>query len=119
MFFYRKLPTDPYSTNVSLLLKFDGPNNSTSFIDSSANNISVVGVGAGVKITTDDSKFGGSSVYFSGDNSSLDVEHSDVFAFGTGDYTIEFWMKTTKDNSDSGYESIFYIGGNSLYSLSD
>jgi hypothetical protein len=47
MFFYSEAieqigPTDPSFSNVSLLLKADGANNSTTFVDSSANNLATL-----------------------------------------------------------------------------
>jgi hypothetical protein len=79
---------DPYGDNVSLLMYMNGANNSTSFIDSSLNNISIQT--NGVSIKSSESKFGGSSAYFDG-NSYLFAAQNSAFAFGTGSFTIEFW----------------------------
>ena len=85
------IPTDPYSNNVSLLLRGDGSNGSTSIVDSSpaANSISVRG---NAQISTAQSKFGGSSLYFDGSGDSLVIDPSTAFGFGTGDFTIECFV---------------------------
>jgi len=51
-------------------------------------NASVFG---NTKISTAQSKFGGSSAYFDGNGDYLTVDGKDSLAFGTNDFTIEFW----------------------------
>jgi hypothetical protein len=78
--------------STSLLLNFNGSNGSTTFTDSSPNEMTVTAAGSAA-ISTAQSKFGGSSVYFS--SSAQDyatVASSEVFNFGTGDFTIEGWF---------------------------
>lgn len=93
MFFYseQSIPDDPYATNVSLLLKGDGVNNSTSIIDSSkyASNVTVNG---NVSISTAQSKHGGSSIYFDGNGDYLSLSSSQIYDVGSGDFTIEAWI---------------------------
>lgn len=88
---------DASFANVSLLLKADGANNSTSFVDSSANNLAISRLG-NAAIRTAQSKFGGSSAYFDGSGDNLSIANSALFSFGTGNFTIECW---------------FFIAGNS------
>lgn len=83
--------TDPNFANVSLLLHFNGSNGSTTFIDSSSNNLTVTAVG-NAQISTTQSKFGGASGAFDGNGDSLTAPASSLFAFGTGDFTIEAWL---------------------------
>ena len=83
-------PTDPYFANVSLLLHFD-----TGFTDSSSLNASVT-PGGDASIATTDSKFGTGSAYF--DGSGDGISFSD-FAIGTGDFTIEMWVKRLGSNT--------------------
>ena len=92
MFFYNEqsTPTDPYFTSVSLLLKADGANNSSNFVDSSANNFAI-SRGGNAEISTVQSKFGGSSAYFDGNGDDLQIANNAAFSFGTGDFTLECW----------------------------
>ena len=82
---------DPYVNNVSLMLSMDGANNSTTFIDSSQNALAVTAV-ADAKISTAQSKFGGSAAYFDGTGDYLTVASNAAIAFGLGDFTIECWI---------------------------
>jgi hypothetical protein len=44
-------------------------------------------------VTTAQSKFGGASAYFDGAGDALVINDAGGFSFGTGDFTIEFWMR--------------------------
>lgn len=90
---------DPYAANVSLLLHMDGSNGSTTFVDSSSSAKTVTANGD-VKISTAQSKFGGSSALFDGTGDYLTSPWSNTFEFDSGDFTIEFWA--------------YIIGGNAL-----
>jgi hypothetical protein len=98
----------------SLLLHFNGDNESTTFIDSSINNLSVSGVG-GTLISTDQSKFGGSSAYFN--NSQLVVTDNDgspveSLSFGSGEFNVDFWVYLT---GGSTYKTMIELGTNGSY----
>ena len=82
---------DPYWDDVALLLKGDGPDGSTNIIDSSVNNHSVT-VHGNAKISTAQSKFGGSSFVFDGSGGYLAVSDPEM-NFGTGNYTIELFAR--------------------------
>lgn len=81
---------DLYFADVSLLLHMDGSNGSTTFTDSSSNALTVTANG-NAQISTAESKFGGASGYFNGTSDSLTFTDP---ALGTGDFTIEMWLKT-------------------------
>jgi hypothetical protein len=66
-------PTDPYFSNVSLLLHGDGANGSTTIVDSSPSPKTVTAVG-NAQISTAQSKFGGSSLAFDGSGDYLTVQ---------------------------------------------
>ena len=85
--------TDPYWANVSYLLVGNGANGTTTNIkDSSSNNATTTIVGNTV-ISTAQSKFGtGSSVVFDGSGDYLTYPSNTIYAFGTGDFTIECWV---------------------------
>lgn len=87
--------------DTTLLLHFDGSNGSTTFTDSSASNLTVTGSGSPV-ISTAQSKFGGSSLYLDG-SSSLGISDSSAFNFGTGDFTIDFWLYADQAASNNQY----------------
>lgn len=89
---------DPNYSNVSLLLHFNGENDSTTFTDSSGTPKTVTANGNS-KISTAQSKFGGSSGYFDGTGDYLYSASNAAFGFGTGDFTIECFIKATKTDS--------------------
>jgi hypothetical protein len=82
--------SDPYFNNVELLLSMNGANGSTTFLDSSKNN-SAITINGNPQISTAQSKYGGSSAYFNGNESYLDVFNlpSDYLS---QDFTIEAWV---------------------------
>ena len=91
-------PTAPLTSdaNTSLLLK--GENGA--IIDSTRkNDLETVG---NAQISTAQSKFGGSSMYFSNSVSSLRVPSSDAINFGSGDFTVEMWINPTVLNTYNG-----------------
>lgn len=53
------------------------------------------------QISTAQSKFGGSSMFFNGSGNALKAPYSPNMDFGTGDFTIECWVYTT--NISPGY----------------
>lgn len=78
--------------STSLLLNFNGSNESTVFSETSGNNL-IVNAGGNASISTNQSKFGGSSVYFDGSGDYLSVSSSEYLNLtGLVPYTIEFWM---------------------------
>ena len=83
--------TDANFGAVSLLLHMNGANASTYFPDHSYNALAVT-VSGDAKISTTQSKFGGSSAYFDGVGDYLSLGSNAAFGFGTGDFTIEYWM---------------------------
>ena len=85
-----KYETDPYRSQVSLLLHGDGTNGSTTIVDSSPSPKTGTAVGD-AQISTAESKFGGSSIVFDKVDDRITYASSNDFAFGTGDFTIEFW----------------------------
>ena len=82
---------DPYYNNVSLLLHGDGANGSTTIVDSSPTPKTVTAFGD-AQISTAQSKFGGSSLAFDGSGDYVGIADSADFTFGSGNFTIEFWV---------------------------
>jgi hypothetical protein len=113
---------DPNFADVSLLLNMDGANGGTTFTDSSANAFTVTAFGS-VSTSTAQSKFGGSSGLFSGGY--LQISSNAAFGLGTGDFTIECWVRPTNTTLVGGLINVgrfdsgllFRVGSNtdSLY----
>jgi hypothetical protein len=82
---------DPYFDKVSVLLHMDGTNGSTTFIDSGPNALAVTAAG-NAQINTSGPKWGTGAADFDGNGDSLTIAANSVFAFGTGDFTIEGWF---------------------------
>ena len=78
---------DSYS---KVLLPFDGADGSQVFIDESGKTWTPAGT---AQIDTAQSVFGGSSGLFDGDSDYITTPNSADFDFGTGDFTIDFWMR--------------------------
>jgi len=88
-------PTAPLTaiTNTSLLLNFTN----AGIIDNTAkNDLQTVG---NAQISTTQSKFGGSSMYFDGTGDYLQNRLTDLTNFGTGDFTMECWIYPTASGS--------------------
>ena len=92
--------TDSNSSSIVLALPMDGANNGTTFTDESATikgsgSAKTVTVYGDTKTSTTQFKYYGSSGYFDGAGDYLTVPASSDFDFGTGDFTVEFWMYRT------------------------
>jgi hypothetical protein len=87
-------PTDPYYSDVSLLLHMDGANNSTTFTDNSPSPKTIT-VNGDAKITTTNPKFGSGSVIFDGTGDYLNTPSNNAFNFNGVSFTVECWFKTS------------------------
>lgn len=92
---------DPYFSSVKLLLHFNGSNGATSTTDFSS-AAKVVTFYGNSQLNTTAPKFGSASVLFDGTTDYLQVPDSSDWDFGTGDFTLEFWYKSTTNTSDPG-----------------
>jgi len=86
-------PGDPYFSDVSLLLHFEGPNGSTTITDSSANVATITG-SAGVTISTAQFQFGSASGSFSGASGAYLLTPSGSEYGFPGDYTVEGFKRS-------------------------
>lgn len=114
--------TDPHFANVSLLLHFDGVDGSTTFTDNSSYAHTITAIG-NAQIDTAQSKFGGASGLFDGTGDAVRAaDVSGEFDFGTGDFTVETWVRfnaTTQQvicASDNNAEFFFqcFLGGTTI-----
>ena len=76
------------------LTHVEGSDSSTSFTDESSSSHTITAT-ADAQISTAQYRFGASSVYFDGTGDYLDVSYNSDFEFGTGDFTIDFWIYQT------------------------
>ena len=94
------------SAAVSIFLRMDGADASTTFTDHSANALTVTANG-GTTISTSQGVSGGSSAYFTGNPVSyLTTDDSPLFGFGTGDFAIEMWVQLVAGSGRYGALSI-------------
>lgn len=84
--------SDPHFASVKLLLHFDGADGSTTMTDSSPVGRTVTAAG-NAQLDTAQFKYGVASVLFDGANDYLTVGASDDWSFGTGNFTVEFWVR--------------------------
>jgi hypothetical protein len=120
-------PNDPNFSNVSLLLHMNGANTSPAFTDNSPLPKAVTALG-NAQISTTQSKFGGASGLFDGTGDYCQTPNNAAFQFGSGDFTIEYWVYPTSltgikqhinpDNGSNTSYAILTSGSALLYYLS-
>lgn len=93
--------SDPHRASVSLHLPFDGADASTSFPDVGPKNKTATPVG-NVQIDTAQSKVGGASGLFDGAGDGLHIASDTDFEFGSGDFTVEGWLRLNALNTFQG-----------------
>jgi hypothetical protein len=102
--------SDPYYSNVSLLLHCNGTNGSTTFTDNSPSPLAVSGAG-NAQISTAQSLYGGASLFLDGVGDFLAVPSSAALTFGTGDFTIECSVFISSFVNPQNWLLGNYIGG--------
>ena len=81
--------SDPYFSNVVLLMHFDGANGATSFTDVKGHAVTPHGSAA---LSSTTSAFGGASGHFDGASGYLTLDYSDDWNFYAQDFTVEFFV---------------------------
>jgi hypothetical protein len=101
------VPTAPFTnvTNTSLLYNFT---NAGIYDATSKNDLETVG---NAQISTTQSKFGGSSMYFDGTDDRLPAAANNDLVFGTGDFTVEGWFYTGVPANNRGLFQISSTAG--------
>lgn len=105
--------SDPLFSSVYALLHFDGTNGATTTTDVKGHTVTV---GSGCSIDTSQWLQGGSSMRFT-KTAAANVALA-LPAFGTGDFTIEFWIRFNTVVASGGSDSMFDtrpIGANGPY----
>lgn len=108
-----------------LLAHFDGADASASFIDSSAAPKTLTGAG-NAQIDTAQSVYGGASLLLDGTGDSVSMGGSADFAFGSGDFTIDFRFRPSsvtgtriffdfRPTGTQGFYPTIYTDGTTLY----
>ena len=107
---------DSFYANIAVLLHCDGTNGSTTFTDNGPLT-KTVNVGGSAVISTANPKFGSGAFEGSSDaNSGLKLDGSSAFAFGTGDFTVEFWARRDDSGTRPLYSTI-PVGGSTTGTL--
>ena len=111
--------SDPYWSNVVALLHFDGTDGSTTFTDEKGHAFTALG---NAQIDTSEKKFGTGSGLFDGSGDYLSAASSADFGFGSGDWTVESFVRPSVtpvgnvclfDNRSSGVQGIgIYVSAN-------
>ena len=115
------VPTSPLTavTNTSLLLNAVN----AGIVDATAGNVlETVG---NAQVSTVQKKYGTGALYFDGNGDSLGSVMNQSFAFGTGDFTIEFWIYFISIGSFTGIldirngvtaaaQALIYLNGTTL-----
>jgi hypothetical protein len=100
-------PGDPYWSQVALLLKMEGANGSTTFVDSSQSPKTMTVFG-NVAITNADQRFGVGSATFDGSGDYLRAP-GDFWPTGSTSFTVESFFKVPSLPSSGGLYMIFNI----------
>jgi hypothetical protein len=85
--------TNPYNV---LMISGEGVDSSTSVIDECGHTVTCNG---NAQIDTAQKKFGVSSVLFDGTGDYLSLASSTDWYFGSGDFTIDFWVRKNADGT--------------------
>ena len=99
--------SDPYYNNTYALFNFNGADGSTTYTDSSKNNLTCTSTGSSTPtLATNLAKFGTSSIVFGYRTGNITTP---AVAVGTGDYTMEGWVYLTTASTGL-YTAIFGMG---------
>ena len=107
---------DPYWSSVVLLAHMNGTNGGTTFTDNSNNAATLTAFG-NAQTSTAQSKFNGSSGLFDGSGDYVTAPDAASWDFGTGDLTIELWVRITGGEPPSPRSVLSSGAANSIASF--
>ena len=102
---------DTYFSSVVLGMHMDGSSGSTAFGDVKGHAVTAVG---SAQISTAQSKFGGASALFNGTTDYLTTPDSNDWNFGSGDFTIETWVRFNSLASNQAIVAQFTDAGTTV-----
>lgn len=103
-------------TYTKSLLHLNGVDGATTFPDSAVGGAHTWTARGTAQVDTAQSKFGGASLLVDGNSDWIDTPTSTDFNFGTGDFTIDFWIKFASTAAQQGvYGS--YVDGNNQFQI--
>lgn len=108
---YSGAATDPYWSSVSALLHMNGADSSTTYTDQTGKTWTGSG---SLSIATAQSVFGGASLGATTNSSHyVSTPNDSAFDFGSGDFTIECWVRNTSSANNNNAAVICHdsIGG--------
>lgn len=101
---------DPYWSSVVLLAHCEGSNGGTSFTDSSP-AAHVLTAQGNAQTSTAQFKFGATSAALDGTGDYIDTPDSTDWSFGTGQFTVELWVRFSTVGTQMGFIGQYESGG--------
>jgi len=95
---WKKFSGSDFLSFTRLLLHADG----SSIVDSSSSPLTCSSTGSGASLSTAQSKFGGSSFLFNGEDV-ISIDNSTQLYADTGDFTVELWVRFTSTSGFQGF----------------
>lgn len=100
--------SDPYFANVSLLLTGQGTAGSSSIVDSSANAWTITNGSSLIKYNATSPQIGTTSMNFPGTGNYLRIPQTGVANVGSGNFTIESWVKFSSTTTN---QTVLWLNG--------
>ena len=99
-----------------LLLHMDGPDGGQNFVDSSPYNVPITTVGD-AHTSTVDQRFGTAAGRFDANGDRLQADASELWNFGTDDFTVDFWFNIAATGTSQYLLSIGNQGGAPVFAM--